>query len=923
QIELSYNELQEKYHIAEQLEEQLKQLIKNLNEKDFELKQQNDLFEKLKIDYEHQHFYLIERDENIRILKIELEQYEKFKENLIENYQNQINQLENNLEQQKLLLLNTTENQDEIFSLKLKQENELNDLIEIKINENKQLIEINQQLNNDLKEKYELILEKNQQIDHYQKQLNLLNIEYEEIQIQFYNIKEEKEKLINEINLLMNKIINLEKEKFEFIQNIDDLKQQLETNNNLIDQDKIQLQQTIENLKHELELNIIPMQDIQLKQSCDNNEQQQTILLNHHHQSELEIISKDNEIHNQIINDSNDKMKKQISDSNENIQELKEKYQKMKILLTRLKKELQEKAQQHQPKQSLIDLELADYDKIIKNLKDDLINKDKEIQDLNDELSNWTDKYTCLKLENNNLEQQNIQIEERANKFKALLDNVKKELHHAKELELQRHYNDDHTSVLIEKLQNDLDQNKTLINDLQNEKQQLIEKLNDHNETTQRTINLLEQNLHIAKHDLDITKQDNDTLQDDFNNYKIRAQSVLKQQQLNQRDRTPSLADKQIELEETIEKLNITLRETNNKIQLLISENETFQKEQDRLIELQAKLMNESKKREQDLRKQHKIEIDNIENEYLQRINDNDDKLKNAILHNDTLSTAFKEQISTMESDHKHTISISQNDLEISRQEIQQLKIHIELLQQTNIDNKENSTSNPESSHIGINNHCNRDDTLACSTDERQQGEKPESTNINHQSSNITMKISDNVLHDINSSSTIENNTTTNTQSSLNDKSRDNIYEYIQLERQHSEDELNKTKLILFDTKELLQESELNNIRLNEQIKLLKDEIRRLERNMDRAESISNLEYLKNIILKFFILKSTHERLQLIPVLVTMLKLSPDEQAQLVRVANLSTTITIDENSTNNESLNRHMTNDVNSSSWSSYLNIW
>ncbi|CAF1431308.1 unnamed protein product, partial [Rotaria sordida] len=40
QIELSYNELQEKYHIAEQLEEQLKQLIKNLNEKDFELKQQ-------------------------------------------------------------------------------------------------------------------------------------------------------------------------------------------------------------------------------------------------------------------------------------------------------------------------------------------------------------------------------------------------------------------------------------------------------------------------------------------------------------------------------------------------------------------------------------------------------------------------------------------------------------------------------------------------------------------------------------------------------------------------------------------------------------------------------------------------------------------------------------------------------------------
>ncbi|CAF4525143.1 unnamed protein product, partial [Rotaria sp. Silwood1] len=309
-------------------------------------------------------------------------------------------------------------------------------------------------------------------------------------------------------------------------------------------------------------------------------------------------------------------------------------------------------------------------------------------------------------------------------------------------------------------------------------------------------------------------------------------------------------------------------------------------------------------------------------NEYLQRINDNDDKLKNAILHNDTLSRAFKEQIATMESDHERSISALQNELETSRQKLEQLQIRIELLRQANIDN-EKPTSNPESLHIGISNHCNRDDILACSTPEYQQGEESESTNINYQSSNIDMKPSDNVLHD--ASSTIENNTTTNninTLSPLNDKSRDNIFEYIQLERQRSEDELNKTKLLLLDTTELLNESELNNTRLNEQIKLLKDEIRRLERNMDRAESISNLEYLKNVILKFFILKSTHERLQLIPVLVTMLKLSPDEQAQLVRVANLQIT-TNDENLTNNVSSTQQTTNDVNSPSWSSYLNIW
>jgi RNAse (barnase) inhibitor barstar len=153
---------------------------------------------------------------------------------------------------------------------------------------------------------------------------------------------------------------------------------------------------------------------------------------------------------------------------------LKEKYHKMKILLTRLKKELQDKNQQ--PKQSSIDLELADYEKTITNLKHDLINKDKEIQELRDELSNSTERYACLKLEIGNLEQQNTQTEQRANKFKALLDAAKKELQNAKDVELQRHHNDDRTRMLIEQLQNNLDNNKILISELSTEKQQLTGK---------------------------------------------------------------------------------------------------------------------------------------------------------------------------------------------------------------------------------------------------------------------------------------------------------------------------------------------------------------------------------------------------------------------------------------------------------------
>jgi len=140
-------------------------------------------------------------------------------------------------------------------------------------------------------------------------------------------------------------------------------------------------------------------------------------------------------------------------------------------------------------------------------------------------------------------------------------------------------------------------------------------------------------------------------------------------------------------------------------------------------------------------------------------------------------------------------------------------------------------------------------------------------------------------------------------------------------EKQLLDDELTRTKSQLVNLTEQFDETEMNNQRLTEQITFLKDEIRRLERNMDRAESISNLEYLKNIIIKFLTLKLSVERLQLIPVLVTMLKLTSDEQAQLVRVANMSTTI--DDSSSNDQTLSQQPTNGADALSWSSYLNIW
>ena len=143
----------------------------------------------------------------------------------------------------------------------------------------------------------------------------------------------------------------------------------------------------------------------------------------------------------------------------------------MKVLLTRLKKELQDRA--YQPKQSLIDLELADYEKTINHLKDDLTSKEKDIQDLRDELSATTERYTRLKREVDNIEQQKLQADERANKFKALLDLAKKELRVANDLEQERHHGNDDARVSVDKLRVDLDAKNVLVSELRNDKQQL------------------------------------------------------------------------------------------------------------------------------------------------------------------------------------------------------------------------------------------------------------------------------------------------------------------------------------------------------------------------------------------------------------------------------------------------------------------
>ncbi|XP_017463270.1 PREDICTED: GRIP and coiled-coil domain-containing protein 2 [Rhagoletis zephyria] len=83
----------------------------------------------------------------------------------------------------------------------------------------------------------------------------------------------------------------------------------------------------------------------------------------------------------------------------------------------------------------------------------------------------------------------------------------------------------------------------------------------------------------------------------------------------------------------------------------------------------------------------------------------------------------------------------------------------------------------------------------------------------------------------------------------------------------------------------LLAENEQDLAKLTQMNDMLKEELRRQERAVEREKHMHNAEYLKNIVLKFLTLTSGDERVRLVPVLNTILKLSRNETEILNCVA--------------------------------------
>ncbi|RWS23635.1 GRIP and coiled-coil domain-containing protein 2-like protein [Leptotrombidium deliense] len=373
----------------------------------------------------------------------------------------------------------------------------------------------------------------------------------------------------------------------------------------------------------------------------------------------------------------------------------------------------------------------------------------------------------------------------------------------------------------MEKLNSSYEQEKIQNIEFIEQNTSLRLKLQSTEEQSQRKVKNLEQNIKELKTQIELSEEELKRKEDDFNAYKLRVCKVLSEKKENPFEMRVKV------LEEECDTLKSELQTSDSELK---NERDSRSKMEDEV----KKLRTENKSLSEELTK---LVVIAHENESLKSLSR--DLQCKLVSEKKDFTSKLKEieekRVKEVE-DLKERINSLQSEIELSKASSKQ-------------------SSNSDSPTMV----CNNGQNSADNTDL----ESVETTSLpeTHQSKARSTRLSNSSYdHTVNPLEEI-----------LFPKKTDDV-----IERELQQ---------LNELKSTLEETETNNILLSEQNKVLKEEIRRLERNLQRVEIAENLEYLKNVLMKFLSLEGCNsERLQLVPVLKTILKLNMDEEQLLLHL---------------------------------------
>ncbi|XP_023959718.2 GRIP and coiled-coil domain-containing protein 2 isoform X2 [Chrysemys picta bellii] len=529
------------------------------------------------------------------------------------------------------------------------------------------------------------------------------------------------------------------------------------------------------------------------------------------------------------------------------LEDLQLQLQKEKKHLQKTMQEL-ELARRDAQKSTLMDMEMADYERLVKELNQKITDKNCKIEDLEQEIRIQKQKQETLQEEIKSLQSSVLQYEERNSQIKQLLVKTKKELADSRQAENDHLILQASLKGELEASQQQVEVYKIQLAELTSEKHKIQEHLRTSLEQHQRTLNAYQQKIATLQEECNTAKAEQVAVTSEFESYKVRVHNVLKQQKNKSASQTETEGAKQERehMEMVIDQLKVKLQDAQHNLQINGTELQALQSEHDTLLERHNKMLQETVTKEAELREK----VCTIQSENMVLKSEHAQTVSQLTTQNEALRNSFRDQVRHLQEEHRKTVETLQQQLSKVEAQFFQLK------------------SEP-------------------STRAREEGEGMETTDTESVSSASTYMPSLEQL--------------------LN--SPEAKFEPPQWQTELTKEELvqklNTTTKSADHLNGLLHESEATNAILMEQIKLLKSEVRRLERNQEREKSVANLEYLKNVLLQFIFLKSGSERERLLPVMDTMLQLSPEEKGKLVAIAHGE-----------EESASRP-------SGWASYLHSW
>lgn len=553
--------------------------------------------------------------------------------------------------------------------------------------------------------------------------------------------------------------------------------------------------------------------------------------------------------------------------------------------------QLRKEAQQS----SLLDMEMADYERLVKELNSKLSQSEWAVGELKAQICAQEQREGALEHEIEALKSQVDQGEEKASKMKELLVKTKKDLADSKKLEASLMLLQASLKGELEAAQQQLETYKIEACELMAERHHLQEQLRCAAEQQHRTASSLQQRIVGLQQECQMAKAELLSTTGEFESYKVRVHNVLKQQKTKTTAQTErdSINQEREQLSSQVEQLRSRLVDSQQRHQTSATELQQLQNEHDTLLDRHNKILQETVAKEAELRERLLL----VQSENAALRSEQHQARTELRTQAENQRQAFREQVRHLQDEHRATVETLQGQLGRLEEQLFALQRHnaastsppllsgstcIQSTRKFPVSdpqrrNQEHGQAGPGILGLG--------DLQSMA---REEGEGMETTEIETPSpAHSPLPSLEQLL-------------------TSPDPKQEPFVWMVEPTKEELSQKLSTATRSMEHMNSLLHETEATNAVLMEQITLLKSEVRRLERNQEREKSVANMEYLKNVLLQFIFLRSGSERQALLPVIHTMLQLSPEEKSKLAAIAQ-----------------GEEDASGTRGSGWSSYLHSW